>query len=117
MEKLEEFKEFIKDKPFLREKVNNKETTWQSLYETYDLFGKDADVFKDIKDEVKNDSNNRNSGPNSLLKMLEGVNLDKISENLEGMKKILGVLGEFTKKENISTSRRNTTRSPRRYDD
>lgn len=119
MDKLEEFKEFIKDKPFLREKVNNKETTWQSLYETYDLFGKDADVFNETNGEVnKNDNNSRNGGANNILKMLEGVNLDKINENLEGMKKILGVLGEFTKKESSSVdNRRNTSRAPRRYDD
>ena len=119
MDKLDEFKEFIKDKPFLREKVNNKETTWQSLYETYDLFGKDADVFKEHKEEIKNENNVRNNGgPNSLLKMLEGVNLDKINENLEGMKKILGVLGEFTKKESPSVNnRRNSSRTTRRYDD
>ena len=118
MDKLEEFKEFVKDKPFLRERVNNKETTWQSLYETYDLFGKDADVFKENNDEAKNDNNTRNGGTNSLLKMLEGVNLDKINENLEGMKKILGVLGEFTKKESPSVNgRRTTSRPSRRYDD
>ena len=116
MNKLDEFKEFIKDKPFLRDKVNNKETTWQSLYETYDLFGKDADVFKDVKEE-NHVRNNPNNGNNSILKMLEGVNLDKISENLEGMKKILGVLGEFTRKEEPKTSRRNINRTPRRYDD
>ena len=118
MDKLEEFKEFVKDKPFLREKVNNKEITWQSLYETYDLFGKDADVFKENNEEIRNNNSVKNGGPNSLLKMLEGVNLDKISENLEGMKKILGVLGEFTKKESPSVNnRRMTSRPPRRDDD
>lgn len=118
MDKLEEFKEFIKDKPFLREKVNNKETTWQSLYEEYDLFGKDADVFKDSNGKVKNDNSARNSGSSSILKMLEGVNLDKINENLEGMKKILGVLGEFTKKEStVVNNRRSGSRTTRRYDD
>lgn len=115
--KLDEFKEFIKDKPFLRERVANKETTWQSLYETYDLFGKEADVFRKPDSEPINDNNVRNTGNNSILKMLEGVNLDKISENLEGMKKILGVLGEFTKKEEPKFNRRNADRSTRRYDD
>lgn len=112
MDKLDEFKEFIKNKQFLRERVNKGETSWQSLYEAYDLFGKDADVFKEIKEETRNNSNQ-----NSLLKMLEGVNLDKISENLEGMKKILGVLGEFTKKEAPRTNRRTNNRTPRGFDD
>lgn len=116
MDKLEEFKEFIKTKPFLRERVNRGETTWQKLYETYDLFGKDADVFRD-NNKSSEDTNTRNSNPNNLLKMLEGVNLDKINENLEGMKKILGVLGEFTRKEEPKVNRRNSFKAPRGYDD
>ena len=118
MDKLEEFKEFIKDKPFLREKVDKKETTWQSLYETYDLFGKEADVFKEGNGSQRNAENaSKNVNSNSLLKMLEGVNLEKISENLEGMKKILGVLGEFTKKEEPRVNRRASSRPHRGYDD
>lgn len=117
MDKLDEFKEFVKDKPFLKQKVDNKETTWQSLYETYDLFGKDADVFKEEKVIEENNTRNSSNTNNGILKMLEGINLDKISENLEGMKKILGVLGEFTRKEDPKVSRRSVNRSPRRYDD
>ena len=116
MGKLDEFKEFIKDKPFLKERVDKKETTWQSLYETYDLFGKEADVFKEKKENTTS-TQTRNSS-NSLLKMLEGVNLDKINENLEGMKKILGVLGEFGKKEDSKVNGRRTSyKAPRGYDD
>ena len=114
MDKLDEFKMFIKDKPFLKDRVNRGETSWQSLYETYDLFGKDADIFKE---EARNGNSSKNGSPTSLLKMLEGVNLDKINENLEGMKKILGVLGEFTRKEEPKTGRRSTYRTPRGYDD
>lgn len=116
MDKLNKFKEFVKDKPFLQERVDKKETTWQSLYETYDLFGEDADVFKNVNADNKEENKSRNSN-NSILKMLEGVNLDKISENLEGMKKILGVLGEFSKKEDPKLNRRTSNRGVRRYDD
>ena len=49
------------------------------IYETYDLFGKDADVFKESNGE---ENTVRSSGNNSILKMLEGVNLDKISETI-----------------------------------
>ena len=115
MDKLSEFKEFVKDKQFLQNKVKNKEVTWQSLYETYDLFGENADVFKEDKGETRNSVAGGNVS--NLLKMLEGVNLDKINENLEGVKKILGVLGEFTKKEEPKSNRRNSYRTPRSYDD
>ena len=115
MDKLSEFKEFVKDKPFLQSKVENKETTWQSLYETYDLFGENADIFKENKEESSGSTRGENVA--NLFKMLEGVNLDKINENLEGVKKILGVLGEFTKKEEPKVSRRNSYKVPRSYDD
>ena len=114
MDKLEEFKVFIKNKPFLKEMVDKKETTWQKLYETYDLFGETADVFKE---NVNSNQNETRGSQNNILKMLEGVNFDKINENLEGVKKILGVLGEFTRKEDSKLSKRNTYRTPRGYDD
>ena len=68
MDKLEEFKEFIKDKPFLREKVDRKETTWQSLYETYDLFGKNADIFKENNMNF-NQENNENRNVKAFRKL------------------------------------------------
>lgn len=115
MNKLDSFKEFVKNKPFLKQKVDAKETTWQSLYETYDLFGESADIFKESSERK---TQNQSSAPtNNILKILEGINLDKINENLESMKKIIGVLGEFTKKEEPKTSRRSTPKTPKGYDD
>ena len=113
MDKLEEFKAFIRDKEFLIDKVNNKETTWQNLYEIYDLYGKDASVFKN--NEVKEDRNSENR-VSSLLKAFEGVDVNKINENLEGVRKILAVLGEFSKKDDVKPKR--TYSNPNnRFDD
>ena len=47
MEKLEEFKIFVKDKPYLANKVKDGTFSWQTLYETYDLFGPEHDFFLD----------------------------------------------------------------------
>ena len=38
MANINEFKEFVKTKPFLLEKVRKGDTTWQKLYESYDLY-------------------------------------------------------------------------------
>ena len=108
MEKLEKFKEFIKDKEFLIDKVLNKETTWQNLYEIYDLYGEDASIFKqNAIDEEKEETkeNNSENKVNNLLKAFEGVDVNKINENLEGVRKILAVLGEFTKKDDLKPKR------------
>lgn len=54
MDKVDEFKEFIKDNPHLKTRVDNKETSWQALYENYDIFGRDHESFS--KDYKKQDS-------------------------------------------------------------
>jgi hypothetical protein len=119
MDKLTKFKEFIKDKEFLIEKVNRKETTWQSLYEIYDLYGEDASIFK--KKEESNEENetkqlNNDNKVNNLLKAFEGVDVNKINENLEGVRKVLAVLSEFSKKEDVKP-KRSYDRPNNRYDD
>ena len=41
----ESFKEFIKNKPYLAKAVFDGKTSFQKLYETYDLYGEESDVF------------------------------------------------------------------------
>ena len=117
MDKLDEFKAFIKDKEFLIEKVNNKEVTWQGLYEIYDLYGKDASIFNAKKETVQDNKNTMGEGKvNNLLEAFEGVDINKINENLEGVRKVLAVLSEFSKKDDTKPKR--TYDNPNnRYDD
>lgn len=111
MDKKEEFKRFIKDKEFLIDKVNQGETSWQKLYEIYDLYGEDASIFKEsIKDE------NKENKTNNLLKAFEDIDVNKINENLEGVRKILAVLGEFTRKDDTKV-KRSYNKPSSNYDD
>ncbi len=112
MDKLDEFKIFIKDKPYLANKVKDGTFTWQTLYETYDMFGADHEFFKDdskenkeVKEETANsDSSEPQSGDNitRFFKQLQKVDTKKISDGLENVKKIVGLIDEF--RPNISSS-------------
>lgn len=109
MDKLEEFKTFIKDKPYLANKVKDGTFSWQTLYETYDLFGKEHEFFKDdIKVEenenVENEDRAINSGDtiNRVLKQLQKVDTKKISDGLDNVKKIIGLIDEF--RPNVTSS-------------
>ena len=53
MDKMEEFKKFAASKPFLKKKVENKETSWQELYERYDIYGENDDILRKMKQIVK----------------------------------------------------------------
>lgn len=109
MDKLEEFKTFIKDKPYLANKVKDGTFSWQTLYETYDLFGKEHEFFKDDSkveetENVENEDRAINSGDtiNRVLKQLQKVDTKKISDGLDNVKKIIGLIDEF--RPNVTSS-------------
>ena len=106
MDKLEDFKKFIKDKPYLANKVKDGIFSWQTLYETYDMFGPDHEFFKDetvrtnnVNDNIEtNDSNSINK----IFNQIKKVDTKKISDGLENVKKIVGLIDEF--RPNVSSS-------------
>lgn len=109
MDKLEDFKKFIKDKPYLANKVKDGTFSWQTLYETYDLFGKEHEFFKDDSkveetENVENEDRAINSGDtiNRVLKQLQKVDTKKISDGLDNVKKIIGLIDEF--RPNVTSS-------------
>ena len=102
MDKMEEFKKFASSRPFLKQKVDNKEITWQELYERYDIYGKEDEIFK----EDKNENRKNNDSFSSFMDMINNIDIDKVTEGLNGMKKILSILGEITQKEDNSSKRK-----------
>ena len=125
MSKLDEFKAFAHERPFLREKVKQGEMTWQELYERYDIYGPDDEIFKEKepKKEEKEESSTsetkeKKEGLDSILDAISGFDVDKISDGLNGMKKILNVLSEVTRPEETSPlSRRKMSKPYQRNDD
>ena len=114
MDKLEEFKLFVKDKPYLANKVKEKIYTWQTLYETYDMFGPDHEFFKDDKIEEKIEKTDEvdtsdNNSINKIFNQIKKVDTKKISDGLENVKKIVGLIDEFrpnvTSSSKLATSR------------
>ena len=117
MDKLDEFKSFIKDKPYLANKVKDGTFTWQTLYETYDMFGPTHEFFKDenaSSNETENNEDTRASIPGSdtvgrFFKQLQKIDTKKISDGLENVKKIVGLIDEFrpnvTSSSKLATSR------------
>ncbi len=125
MNKLDEFKNFAHDKPHLRDLVKKGKTTWQELFERYDIYGPDDDIFKEPNAEEKktvkkeeSESKGKKEGLDSILEALSGFDVDKISDGLNGMKKILNVLSEVTRPEETPPlSRRKMSKPYQRNDD
>ena len=128
MATFEEFKEFIKDKPFLKEQVKNGNTSWKELFEHNDLYGKDDELFKkEIINEDDNIESQQKSSEEketktddsmtSFFNLLSGIDVDKISDGLNGMKKILNILSEVTMGDEVSNFSTRRTQKPYRRDD
>lgn len=132
MASFDEFKTFIRDKPFLKEKVRSGETSWQELFERYDLYGKEDEIFQEKKKEEKKQAETEpeetaskeektesksDDSLSSFFNMISGIDVDKISDGLNGMKKILNILSEVTAGDETGgfSSRRN--QKPYKRDD
>ena len=89
MNKVDEFKMFVKNNPNLSTFVNEGSMTWQKFYEMFDLYGASNSVWdKYIKKEVKT---------SDVLTWLKNIDIDKVEENINSIRRVLSVLSDVGK--------------------
>lgn len=91
MDKKEEFKKFASNNKYLVNVVNSGKSTWQKLYETFDIYGEDESIwskFKNIK-EIKEESK---LSVKSIIDNIKKIDVDKLEENIGSLEKALGFL-------------------------
>ena len=94
-----EFKEFVKKNTNLISYVESGKTSWQKLYELYDLYGESNEVWNNYKinsnSENKSLNDNRSTnGFNSnsfkeLLNLVKGVDLNTVQKGLSSLDKAI----------------------------
>ena len=97
MNKLDEFKNFVKNNSFLIDKVHNNEVTWQKLYETYDIYGPEHELFKNVYSTSNTSTILSKEGINNAINVIKNVDLEKISSGLENVKKVVATIQGITK--------------------
>ena len=117
MNKVDLFKEFVKNNSFLISYVKNGEKTWQDMYEIYDLYGEDEEAWE--KFLIKDKSNNKSSSYfDEFVKMAKNIDVDKVQEGITSLQKALGLFGElFTKKDGNDGKEYNPRPLYRRFED
>jgi len=100
MSKKDEFKKFILNKPELIDYVEKHNSSWQKLYEIYDLYGDNSEVWSKYL-TVKANSQVDIKG---LLNTLKSINLDSLEENITQVQKVVDLVSEFTKKDSSESS-------------
>ena len=126
MSKKEEFKEFAARNKYLSDLVREGKTTWQALFETYDIYGSDNTIWDDFKSSIEKEEKKSDTkvsdGVKSILGNLKNVDMDKLEENIGSLQKALGFLEEIVtlrqdKKEEKKTMKRKNTEIERFFDD
>lgn len=121
MSKKEEFKNFAAKNKHFAKLVSDGKTSWQKLYETYDIYGSDSDIWDTFKiNETKNDTSK--DSIKNILSNLKGIDMDKLEENISSLQKALGFLEEILttrseKKEEKETHKKKNTTIERFFDD
>ena len=93
MSKIDDFKEFVSNHTEFIDMVHSNKTTWQKLYEMYDLYGDNNDIWSrytssSIKDTID---------IKGLVSTLKDIDLDSLEENITSIQKAVGLIEEFTK--------------------
>ena len=123
MEKIDSFKEFVRNNNYLINYTKNGTKTWQDLYEMYDLYGEDSDAWnKYLNEDTRN--NNQTTAPKTpnyveeIVRMAKNIDMDKVQEGITSLQKTLGLFGDlFASKGTSSTKEYNPRPLYRRFDD
>ena len=107
----ETFKRFVRSHPNLVSHVNRGETTWQKLYEMYDLYGENNSIWNSYFSETqtkqvtsqqinsKEGSSQTTIGDTSLkeiFNMIKSMDLDTVKKGVDGLQKAVLLLQDFT---------------------
>lgn len=105
--KIENFKSFVKEHPSLIKYVKNKEMSWQSFYEIYDLYGDKDTVWKeylnkDASEEKPRESTSGGRTFNDFLNMAKNLDTDKIQNGISSLQKAISLFGDLIVKKDDS---------------
>lgn len=102
MSKKDEFKDFVSKHPSLIGVVQDKSHSWQDLYEVYDLYGEDENLWDkylgnaDINKSRTSVSSEKQNSIGELTKLFKNVNIDNVQKYIDTAQKAISVIQELT---------------------
>lgn len=85
------FKKFVRQNPNLINYVNNNKTTWQQLYEIYELYGEDNKIW-----EQYNISTKVNNSINEIFNTIKNIDLNKLQSGIENIQSTISLIQNFS---------------------
>lgn len=105
---MDEFKEFLKTIPSIKQDVLNGRYTWQQLYEIFVMYGKDDKFWQPYK-------TGNNFDLNMLVEVIKNIDLNALSNSLNSIEKVLNVVNTFLDKREPEKEKSGTMDDQLRY--
>ncbi|WP_017186636.1 spore coat protein YlbD [Alkalibacillus haloalkaliphilus] len=91
---LEDFKQFVQNRPELVQRVRNKEYTWQQLYDTWTDEGHHSSFWDQFEQSLEEDKTTSAFPVNSdhiqgIVKKLADLDVDQVDKNIRQLSKAL----------------------------
>jgi hypothetical protein len=95
MNKIDNFKEFVKNNNYLVSYVRDRKKTWQELYEIYDMYGENKNIWDEYLKESKEENKKNNNTFNELLDMAKNMDVEKVQSGITSLQKAIGLFGDL----------------------
>ena len=93
--KLDDFKNFVRNNPYLINYVKNDKMTWQKFYEIYDLYGPDDSIWNDFKNNTSTNTSNISNTFKEIINLVKGIDLNSVQKALTSLDKAIEAFKGF----------------------
>ena len=87
------FKNFVRNHPEVGNRVINGETSWQKLYELYEIYGENSNIWD--KYVIKSNSLTKDSSITDLISLIKRIDLDSVQKGVTNLQKTIGLLQDI----------------------
>jgi len=94
----EDFKNFVKKKPQLIKYVNEKNISWQKLYEIYELYGDNNEIWNEYIKEKKT-----YASFDEIIAAIKNIDLERLQSGIENIQNTISLIQNFGSTKTQST--------------
>ncbi|HPT89295.1 MAG: cytosolic protein [Acholeplasmataceae bacterium] len=97
--KLEQFKDFVRRHPLLRDEVRNNRRTWQSIYEEWVLYGENDSIWEPYRINSAEQLSLEGPGMDNIkniISYLQKINPDTLQKTLNTVQKAIQIAQSIT---------------------
>ena len=87
----ENFKKFVRLKPELIKQVTANKTSWQKLYEIYELYGEDSNIWNNYIN-----TNTITNSLNELINNIKNIDINKMQTGIENIQNAISLMQGFS---------------------